>query len=42
MKFVLQLIKKFRVEYHYGEINSTNRLLAAPDRPLKFRFVDRL
>lgn len=40
--FSPQVLDKFRVEYHYGDINSNNRLLAAPDRPLKFRFVERV
>ncbi|KAF2889052.1 hypothetical protein ILUMI_17121 [Ignelater luminosus] len=38
---IVKLLRKFRIEYHYGDINSTHRLLASPDRPLKFRFVDR-
>lgn len=38
---VVQILRKFRVAYQYGEINSTNQMLAAPDRPLRFSFIDR-
>ncbi|KAF5286768.1 hypothetical protein FQA39_LY04191 [Lamprigera yunnana] len=37
-----KIVSQFRIEYHYGKIQSTNRLLAMPDRPLKFTFVDRM
>lgn len=37
---IYKLIRRFRVEYHYGDITSSNKLLAIPKRPLKFRFVD--
>ncbi|KAK5643691.1 hypothetical protein RI129_007536 [Pyrocoelia pectoralis] len=36
-----EIIRKYRVEYHYGEINSTNTMLAAPNRSLRFTFIDR-
>ncbi|KAK4886050.1 hypothetical protein RN001_002321 [Aquatica leii] len=39
---MIKIIEKFRVEYHYGELTSTNRPLAAPDHSLKFTFVDRI
>nr|QZM07448.1 cytochrome P450 monooxygenase CYP334B1 [Lasioderma serricorne] len=39
---MVKLVMKFRLEYHYGEIRSTNKLFAAPNRPLKFRFVERV
>ncbi|KRT78331.1 cytochrome P450 [Oryctes borbonicus] len=38
---IYKLLRKFRVEYHYGDIGSTNTLIASPSRALKFRFVDR-
>ncbi|GJQ83156.1 putative cytochrome P-450 [Trypoxylus dichotomus] len=38
---IYKLLRKFRVEYHYGDIGSTHTLIASPSRPLKFRFVDR-
>ncbi|KAF5287887.1 hypothetical protein FQR65_LT12161 [Abscondita terminalis] len=37
-----KILQAFRIEYHYGELTSTNRLLAQPDRPLKFTFIDRI
>ncbi|KAF5302902.1 hypothetical protein FQA39_LY02082 [Lamprigera yunnana] len=37
-----KIIQKFRLEYEYGEIKSTNRMLATPDRSLRFTFVDRI
>ncbi|XP_050299936.1 cytochrome P450 CYP12A2-like isoform X2 [Anthonomus grandis grandis] len=37
-----KILKRFIVEYNYGEIESSNSLLATPAKPLKFRFVDRL
>lgn len=37
---LLKLIRRFRIEYHYGDINNNNKLLAMPKRPLKFRFVE--
>ncbi|XP_017783894.1 PREDICTED: cytochrome P450 CYP12A2-like [Nicrophorus vespilloides] len=39
---IIKMLRKFRIEYHYGDIESNNQLLAAPTRPLKFRLVDRL
>lgn len=37
---IYKILRRFRVEYHYGDISSTNRLLSIPKRALKFRFVD--
>ncbi|XP_068085700.1 probable cytochrome P450 301a1, mitochondrial [Anabrus simplex] len=36
-----KLVRNFRIEYHYGSINATARLMGVPDRPLRFTFVDR-
>lgn len=38
---LLKLLRRFRIEYHYGDITSQNKLLAVPNRPLRFRFSDR-
>ncbi|XP_048516997.1 probable cytochrome P450 49a1 isoform X1 [Dendroctonus ponderosae] len=37
-----KLLKKFYIEYNYGELESSNSLLATPTKPLNFRFVDRV
>lgn len=36
-----KMLQRFRLEYHYGDICASNRVLSVPDRPLQFRFVDR-
>jgi len=38
---IAKILRKFRIEYHYGDIESNNNLLAAPKRPFKFRLVER-
>ncbi|CAH0560806.1 unnamed protein product [Brassicogethes aeneus] len=37
-----KVLKKFRIEYFYADILSTQRLFSMPDKPLKFRFVERI
>lgn len=37
-----KIIKHFRIEYNYGDIHSSNEMLATPKKPLKFRFINRL
>lgn len=37
-----KICKKFKIEYNYGDIKSSNQLLASPTKPLKFRFIDRV
>ncbi|XP_066245092.1 probable cytochrome P450 49a1 [Euwallacea similis] len=39
---IVKILKRFMVEYNYGEISSSNALLATPIQPLKFRFLDRV
>lgn len=38
---IVNVCKKFRIEYNYGDIKSSNELMAAPTKPLKYRFIDR-
>ncbi|KAF5289364.1 hypothetical protein FQR65_LT11875 [Abscondita terminalis] len=38
---IIQILRKFRVSYQYGEVHSTNRMIAAPNRPLRFTFTNR-
>ncbi|KAJ8970782.1 hypothetical protein NQ317_003496, partial [Molorchus minor] len=37
---LIQVIKTFRIEYNYGDIQSSNELLSTPTKPLKFRFIN--
>ncbi|XP_030745570.1 cytochrome P450 CYP12A2-like isoform X2 [Sitophilus oryzae] len=37
----VKLLKKFNVEYNYGEVSSSNLMLASPTKPLNFTFFDR-
>ncbi|XP_063385363.1 1,25-dihydroxyvitamin D(3) 24-hydroxylase, mitochondrial-like [Cydia fagiglandana] len=37
----IQILKKFTLEYHYGDIRPTKQLISKPNKPLKMRFVDR-
>ncbi|KAG5897620.1 hypothetical protein JTB14_028888 [Gonioctena quinquepunctata] len=36
-----KICRKFRIEYNYGDIKSSHKLLASPSKPLKFRFISR-
>nr|CAI5818008.1 unnamed protein product [Callosobruchus analis] len=36
-----KVCKNFKIEYNYGDISSSNEMLALPTKPLRFRFVDR-
>lgn len=35
------LLKHFRIEYHYEDIGTRSELINVPDRPMRFRFIDR-
>lgn len=37
---IYKILRRFRIEYHYGDISTNNKLLSIPKRPLKFRFVE--
>ncbi|CAG9858257.1 unnamed protein product [Phyllotreta striolata] len=39
---IVTICKRFRIEYNYGDIKSSNELMASPTKPLKFRFIDRI
>nr|CAD7581564.1 unnamed protein product [Timema californicum] len=39
---VAKVIRNFQIEYHYSDIQATTKLIAMPNKPLKFRFVDRV
>jgi cytochrome P450 family 49 subfamily A len=39
--FLLQIFRKYRIEYHYGDINYTIHPTYIPDSPLKFRLIER-
>ncbi|CAL1276899.1 unnamed protein product [Larinioides sclopetarius] len=38
---VAEIIRKFKVEYHYEDIGVKTLLANAPDRPLRFTFIER-
>ncbi|KAJ2951652.1 hypothetical protein O0L34_g13810 [Tuta absoluta] len=37
-----KLIQKFKLEYHYGDIQPTSTFIVKPNKPLKIRFIDRM
>lgn len=37
---IYKILRRFRIEFHYGDISSNSKLLSIPKRRLKFRFVD--
>ncbi|XP_050512299.1 probable cytochrome P450 301a1, mitochondrial [Diabrotica virgifera virgifera] len=39
---MLKVCQMFRIEYNYGDIKSSNELMAAPTKPLKFRLINRV
>ncbi|KAK7862549.1 hypothetical protein R5R35_009018 [Gryllus longicercus] len=41
MLIAAKIFRNFTVEYNYGAIQPTNRLIAMPNKPLKFRFIER-
>ncbi|XP_063927892.1 probable cytochrome P450 301a1, mitochondrial isoform X2 [Zophobas morio] len=38
---ITKILRSFKIEYLYGDINSTNKLWAAPNKKLRFRFAER-
>ncbi|XP_035225575.1 probable cytochrome P450 12a4, mitochondrial, partial [Stegodyphus dumicola] len=36
-----EIIRNFKVEYHYEDIDMYTRMVNCPDRPLKFTFIER-
>ncbi|XP_060531044.1 probable cytochrome P450 49a1 [Cylas formicarius] len=39
---VIKTVKRFKVAYNYGDVESSNVLLASPAKPLKFTLEDRV
>ena len=37
---LIQLLKNFRIEYHYEDIGVMTRLINIPDKAMQFRFTD--
>lgn len=35
-----KILQNFKVEYHYEDIGCLSRIVNAPDKPLRFRFID--
>ena len=42
MIFLLQLLQRFRLEYHHEPLEMYQKLFAVPDKPVKIKFVDRM
>ena len=40
--FLLQLLQRFRLEYHHEPLEMYQKLFAVPDKAVKIKFVDRL
>ncbi|XP_060804266.1 probable cytochrome P450 301a1, mitochondrial [Amyelois transitella] len=38
----IRLVQKYKLEYHYGDIQPTRSFITKPNRPLKIRFIDRI
>ena len=38
---LLQLLQRFRLEYHHEPLDLRQKLLTVPDQPVKIKFVDR-
>ncbi|XP_076252768.1 cytochrome P450 CYP12A2-like isoform X2 [Rhynchophorus ferrugineus] len=38
---VAKVLKRFNIEYNYGEMSSSNLMLSSPTKPLNFTFYDR-
>ncbi|CAG9788365.1 unnamed protein product [Diatraea saccharalis] len=38
----IKMVQKYKMEYHYGDIQPTRTFLAKPNKPLKIRFIDRM
>ena len=39
---LLQLLQRFRLEYHHEALEPCQRMVNLPDKPVKVKFVDRL
>ncbi|GBM18605.1 putative cytochrome P450 49a1 [Araneus ventricosus] len=39
--FLADVIRNFKVEYHYADIGIYSRMVNTPDKPLRFRFIER-
>lgn len=39
---MLQILQKYKMEYHYGDIHPTRTFIVRPNKQLKLRFVDRV
>ncbi|CAG4946033.1 unnamed protein product [Parnassius apollo] len=38
----IKVLQKYKLEYHYGDIEPTRSFIAKPSKPLKIRFIDRI
>ena len=38
---IARILQHYKVEYHHEDIGIESRLISVPDKPLKFKFIDR-
>ncbi|XP_041981339.1 1,25-dihydroxyvitamin D(3) 24-hydroxylase, mitochondrial-like [Aricia agestis] len=38
----IQILQKYKLEYHYGDVSATKDFITRPKQPLKIRFIDRI
>ncbi|XP_038212866.1 probable cytochrome P450 301a1, mitochondrial [Zerene cesonia] len=38
----IRVLQKYKLEYHYGDIQPTRSFISRPSKPLKIRFIDRI
>ncbi|XP_046968055.1 probable cytochrome P450 301a1, mitochondrial [Vanessa cardui] len=38
----IKVLQKYRLEYHYGDVQPSQGFIARPNKPLKIRFIDRM
>ncbi|XP_050344607.1 probable cytochrome P450 301a1, mitochondrial [Nymphalis io] len=38
----IKVLQKYRLEYHYGDVQPSHGFITRPNRPLKIRFIDRM
>ncbi|XP_068631678.1 probable cytochrome P450 301a1, mitochondrial [Battus philenor] len=39
---IIKVLQKYKLEYHYGDIEPTRNFISKPNKPLKIRFIDRV
>ncbi|PRD27096.1 UNVERIFIED_CONTAM: Cyp12a4 [Trichonephila clavipes] len=37
----IEILRNFKVEYHYEDIGTYSKMVTTPDKPLRFKFIER-